>query len=100
MKSVMGPARPRPTWPTDPRSASPATTGSSLNRHHHHHHHHHHQPGTAAADALTDGYSTGVAIAWLVSIQAADRHPPPARAGHLLNLLSVLDSNGTPLNLL
>ena len=51
-------------------------------------------------DTVTDDYPTPVATTWQISIQTANEQPPPALAGHLLNLLSVLDPNGTPPQLL
>ena len=52
------------------------------------------------ADALADDYRTTVAATWSMSIEAANRLAPTGLARPVLELLSVLDPNGTPLNLL
>jgi hypothetical protein len=51
-------------------------------------------------DALADDYHHTVAATWSISIEAADALPPAGLARPVLELLSVLDPNGIPTDLL
>ncbi|MFF0234680.1 tetratricopeptide repeat protein, partial [Micromonospora sp. NPDC005254] len=47
-------------------------------------------------DALPDDYQATVAATWLLSVEAADNHPPRGLARPVLDLAALLDPNGIP----
>jgi Domain of unknown function (DUF4062)/NB-ARC domain/Tetratricopeptide repeat len=49
------------------------------------------------ADALADDYRSTVAATWAMSVQRADQLAPVGVAGAVLELVSVLDPNGVPM---
>ena len=49
------------------------------------------------ADALADDYRSTVAVTWAMSVERADQLAPVGVAGAVLELVSVLDPNGVPL---
>jgi hypothetical protein len=49
------------------------------------------------ADALADDYRSTVAATWAISVERADQLAPVGLAGAVLELVSVLDPNGVPL---
>jgi hypothetical protein len=51
-------------------------------------------------DALADDYQDTVAATWSISIESADALPPAGLARPVLELLSVLDPNGIPTDVL
>lgn len=51
-------------------------------------------------DALADDYRLTIAVTWSISIEAADHIAPIGTSHALLQLLSVLDPNGVPADLL
>lgn len=50
-------------------------------------------------DALADDYGSTVATTWSISLEHADRIPPVGMARSVLQLISTLDPNGIPLDI-